>query len=257
VITPLPQETIAWLHQAAAAGVAELMVLRHVMQRLDALETSLLAEPIERETLRSVFRSNSDHHRRLLNLEAAQQQPANPAPAATEMVPTSKGAPVATDDELFDLFHQHDPLGIVLRAIYNLGRQHGAAQLPAAKSDLEPTPPAAPAEELVERVATRTLWDDNATSGPSGRLLITACPTAVGTCWPHWLVQFTRWGSSGKILDQWAAWMPAHDHWDRYRWHPRLSRLIPPAELAYVEAWLRGRPVGGFQNTITATTEAP
>jgi len=154
VITPLPQETIAWLHQAAAAGAAEPMVLRHVMQRLDALETSLLAEPIERETLRSIFRSHSDHHRRLLNLEAAQQQPANPAPAATEMVPTSKGAPVATDDELFDLFHQHDPLGIVLRAIYNLGRQHGAAQLPAAKSDLEPNPPAAPAGGLVERVAT-------------------------------------------------------------------------------------------------------
>jgi len=77
------------------------MVLRHVMERLDALE-------------------------------AAQQQPANHAPAATKMVATSEGAPVATDDELFDLFHQHDPLGIVLRAIYNLGRQHGAAQPPAA-----------------------------------------------------------------------------------------------------------------------------
>jgi hypothetical protein len=153
VITPLPQETLARLHQAAAAGVAEPMVLRHVMERLNALE-------------------------------AAQQQPANHAPAATKMVATSEGAPVATDDELFDLFHQHDPLGIVLRAVYNLGRQHGAAQpqsapLPAhsnheggeytdeewaeikrfkqepSASQLpatQPAPPVAPAERLAERL---------------------------------------------------------------------------------------------------------
>jgi hypothetical protein len=36
----------------------------------------------------------------------------------------------------------------VLRACYNLGRQHGAAQPPAA----QPAPPAAPAGGLVERV---------------------------------------------------------------------------------------------------------
>ena len=121
MITPLPQETLAWLHQAAAAGVAEPMVLRHVMERLDALE-------------------------------AAQQQPANHAPAATKMVATSEGAPVATDDELFDLFHQHDPLGIVLRAIYNLGRQHGAAQ-PQAD---QPAPEAAPVTAHAELLAIRS-----------------------------------------------------------------------------------------------------
>jgi hypothetical protein len=127
MIEPLPTETLVWLHQAAATGFAEPMVLRHVMQRVDALEASLLAEPIQRETLRSIFRSNSDHYRRLLNLEAAQQQQVDHLRGVTEMVPASESAPVATDDELFDLFHQSGPLDIVLRDIYNLGRQHGAA----------------------------------------------------------------------------------------------------------------------------------
>jgi hypothetical protein len=95
-------------------------------------------------------------------------------------------------------------------------------------------------------------------SGPAGtgRLVITARPTAAGTPQAQWLVQFTRWGKNGKMLDQCAAWMPSLNAWDRgRRWHPIGSRLIPPAVLADVENWLRGRPVGEVQSTTT--TEAP
>jgi hypothetical protein len=82
-------------------------------------------------------------------------------------------------------------------------------------------------------------------NGPAGtgRLLITVRPTAAGTPQAQWLVQFTRWGKHGKQLDQCAAWMPTLQAWDRSRWHPIGSRLIPPAVLADVEAWLRGREV--------------
>jgi hypothetical protein len=59
----------------------------------------------------------------------------------------------------------------------------------------------------------------------------------------RWLVYFTRWGKNGKMLDQCAAWMPSLNAWDQHRWHPIGSRLIPPAVLADVEAWLRGREV--------------
>jgi hypothetical protein len=99
---------------------------------------------------------------------------------------------------------------------------------------------------------THTLYD-----GPAGtgRLLITARLTAAGTPQAQWLVQFTRWGKNGKMLDQCAAWMPTLEAWDRTRWHPIGSRLVPPAVLADVEAWLRGRPVGEVE--ATTTTETP
>jgi hypothetical protein len=64
-----------------------------------------------------------------------------------------------------------------------------------------------------------------------------------------------RWGKNGKMLDQCAAWMPTLEAWDRTRWHPIGSRLVPPAVLADVEAWLRGRPVGEVE--ATTTTETP
>jgi hypothetical protein len=89
----------------------------------------------------------------------------------------------------------------------------------------------------------------------TGRLVVTARPAAVGTPQAQWLVQFTRWGKSGKMLDQCAAWMPTLNAWDRGRWHPIGSRLIPSGVLADVEGWLRGRPVGEFEaTTITPET---
>jgi hypothetical protein len=139
----IPSETLVWLDQAADVGCAEPIVLRYLLRRLEALENDCIEQ-----SQSSRFCSDAIV-RRLESLEAAQQQPADHFRGATEMVFTPEGAPVATDDELFDLFNQHNPLGIVLRGIYNLGRQHGAAQPPAA----QPTPPTATAGGLVQRVA--------------------------------------------------------------------------------------------------------
>ena len=98
-------------------------------------------------------------------------------------------------------------------------------------------------------VTTHTLY-----AGPAGtgRLVITARPTATGTPQAQWLVQFTRWGRSGKMLDQCAAWMPTLKAWDQGRWHPIGSRLIPIDVLATVEVWLQGRPVGKFETTTAS-----
>ena len=92
--------------------------------------------------------------------------------------------------------------------------------------------------------------------GPAGagRLKVAARPAAVSTPQAQWLVRFVCRSTSAKKLDQTAAWMPALQAWDRGRWHPINSRLIPPAVLADVEAWLRGRPVGDTENTTN--TEA-
>jgi hypothetical protein len=107
-------------------------------------------------------------------------------------------------------------------------------------------------------MTTHTLYDNNVTAGRSGRLLITACPAAEGFGPAgQWLVQFTRWNIGVKTLDQCAAWMPRLNAWDQTRWRPIGSHLIPADVLADVEAWLRGRPVGEVQDTITTTTEAP
>jgi hypothetical protein len=99
-----------------------------------------------------------------------------------------------------------------------------------------------------------TIYDGNATAARSGRLLIAARPYRAGTPQAQWLVQFTRWGRSGKMLDQCAAWMPTLKAWDRGRWHPIGSGLIPLDLLAIVEAWLRGRPVGEIETTTTEAT---
>jgi hypothetical protein len=63
--------------------------------------------------------------------------------------PTPEAAPVATDQELFAVAElERFPIH-AYRACYNLGRQHGAAQPPAA----QPASPVAPAWGLVERVS--------------------------------------------------------------------------------------------------------
>jgi hypothetical protein len=74
--------------------------------------------------------------------------------------PTPEVAPVATDKELCRAFNSTSEYGFgpALRAVYNLDRQHGAAQPPAA----QPTPPAAPAGGLVERVEARAGGDGHA-----------------------------------------------------------------------------------------------
>jgi hypothetical protein len=134
---PLPPETLARLHQAARIdGAFYAQVLLIILERLELLEAAL-------------------------------QQPSLTVP------PTPEAAPVATDEELLELAEDSDmdrwegerstggtvieegcweawdhQLLLFARACYDLGRQHGAAQPPAA----QPTPPVAPAGGLVERV---------------------------------------------------------------------------------------------------------
>jgi hypothetical protein len=144
-ITP---ETLAWLHQSATVkGSTYSQVLLHLLDRVEALER-------------------------------------RPIPGFVELAaPTPEAAPVATDKELVDEWGAQSTVKGALRSCYDLGRQHGAAQPPAAQptpqpahpnheggeyTDQEwaeikrwrqesptpqPAPPAAPAGGLVERVA--------------------------------------------------------------------------------------------------------
>jgi len=76
---------------------------------------------------------------RVAKLEAQ----ANHSPGATKMVPP----PVATDDELRAIWDRAYDLRQALRALYNLGVEHGRA------SSREVAEPAPVAGELVERVS--------------------------------------------------------------------------------------------------------
>jgi len=78
--------------------------------------------------------------------------------------PAAPPAPVATDEQIREYAGERFPM--CLRNAYSLGRQHGAAQPPAA----QPVPPVAPAGGLVERVVRviadpdgpAELWYDDA-----------------------------------------------------------------------------------------------
>ena len=69
-------------------------------------------------------------------------------------------------------------------------------------------------------------------------LIITAwpCPVRSGS----WLVRFRRRDSRRNLLNQVADWHPVSG-WDRHLWPPGRARLVPPAALAAVEAWLVDR----------------
>jgi hypothetical protein len=115
---PLPETTLAWLHQSAKfEGAVTAQVLLRLLERVEALEQ-------------------------------------RPIPGFVELAaPTPEAAPVATDAELKELCwgiagESYGFSHTAIRAVYNLGRQHGAAQPPAA----QPAPPPAPAGGLVERV---------------------------------------------------------------------------------------------------------
>jgi hypothetical protein len=75
-------------------------------------------------------------------------------------------------------------------------------------------------------------------SDPQIGLTVTARPGPAG----QWIVNFVRRKGMHKQLDQCAAWLPA-GRWDDTRWHPVGARLVPPAALASVEAWLADRAV--------------
>lgn len=73
---------------------------------------------------------------------------------------------------------------------------------------------------------------------PTNGLTVTARPGPNG----QWIVNFLRRRKMTKLLDQNAAWLPC-GRWDDGRWHPVGARLVPPAALAEVEAWLADRAV--------------
>ena len=99
MITSLPRKTLAWLHQAAAAGVAKRIALRHLMERVEVLEVHDTEDASCWALVRASMHSLRE---RIEALEAAQRPPADHAPVATEMVTTPESAPVATDDELLN-----------------------------------------------------------------------------------------------------------------------------------------------------------
>jgi hypothetical protein len=150
---PLPPETLAWLYQSAAVeGAAYSHVLLHLLERVEALErkyeTQRLATLEWGKDVDKLMRWIDDHLKRIMALEAAQQQPhANHFPGATKMVTTPEAAPVVTDEELCRVYNDGSEHGFgpAIRACYDLGRQHGAAQPPAAP----PVPLVAPAGGLV------------------------------------------------------------------------------------------------------------
>jgi len=127
---PIPAEGLAWLHQAARIdGATYAQVLLMILERLELLEKA--QESTCKQSL--------------------------------QVPPTPEAAPVATDDGLVRCYAQavedalkagHGINGAAaagLRAIYNLGRQHGAAQPPAAQpAPVAPEP--GEVEELMRRL---------------------------------------------------------------------------------------------------------
>ena len=67
-------------------------------------------------------------------------------------------------------------------------------------------------------------------------LTVTARPGPDG----QWILNFMRRKRMHKQLDKCAAYLPS-GRWDDSRWHPVGARLVPPAALAAVEAWLVAR----------------
>ena len=133
-------ETLAWLRQTAKfEGAVTAQVLLYPLERVEALEQ-------------------------------------RPIPGTVELAtPTPEAAPVATDNGLLRCYAQAIEVAVKRgdshdeakeagrRAIYDLGRQHGAAQPPAA----QPAPPPAPAGGLVRRVL-KAMWEGVATSDADG-----------------------------------------------------------------------------------------
>ncbi len=105
MIEPLSPQAKAWVRQSAAAGVVTSQVLEHLLERVEALEAAQ-QQP------------HQDKLDRLIELDR------------DDDAPTPETATVATDEELWSLWADRPfkPLSGVasLRAIYNLGRQHGA-----------------------------------------------------------------------------------------------------------------------------------
>jgi hypothetical protein len=148
VIEPLSPESLTRLRQAAAVGVVASQVLVNLLERVEALEAAQ-QQP------------HQDKLDRLIALDRGDDEP------------TPEAAPVVTDEELCNAYNNAPGHGFgpALRAVYDLNRQHGAAQSAirpvmqqhgTRTSEFPSTaPPAAHAGELVERVCGEMTGDDD------------------------------------------------------------------------------------------------
>jgi hypothetical protein len=168
-----PPETLAWLrHAAAVDGAAYSQVLLHLLDRVGALEQRPipgfveLAAPTPEAAPVATDGPNDEAWREFIEQihhaqHVAIREGECPRFDLVEMAqalwrealeqqipPTPEAAPVATDEELFSAYDAPYGFAPALRAVYDLGRQHGAAQPPAA----QPAPPAAPSGGLVDEI---------------------------------------------------------------------------------------------------------
>jgi len=123
-------ETLAWLRQTAAVdGAAYSQILLDLLERVEGLGADAT------EQSQSSSFCNEAIVRRLEKLEAAQQPHQDKLDRLIALDRgdqvgqlTPEAAPVPTDKELLNLWHKFMNYNESLRAVYNLGRQHGAAQ---------------------------------------------------------------------------------------------------------------------------------
>jgi hypothetical protein len=171
----LDPETLTRLRRTAADGNAHDLLLLHLLERVESLEARPIPGAVELVPPTPEAAPKATLRNALLSAEAADH-----FPAATEMVPSAD--PLVAEDELVRCYAQaveqalqagsgiNGAAAAGLRALHDLGRQHGAAQapgaLPAPMQRLidapmdargyvnlrEPAPPAAPAGGLAEKV---------------------------------------------------------------------------------------------------------
>ncbi len=111
MIEPLSPEVLVGVRQSATLGFRTAQVLVHLLERVEALEAA----------------QQQPHQDKLDRLIALDRDDDKPTPEA---------APFVTDEELSNVYNNApgDSCISALRAIYELGRQYGAAP-PAALSD--------------------------------------------------------------------------------------------------------------------------
>jgi hypothetical protein len=171
-VNKLPETTRAWLRQTAKfEGGVTAQVLEHLLERMESLE----ARDTEDANRWASMRQSMHCLRKCI--EALERRP---TPGTVELAaPTPEAAPVATDKELSDCWVNAAKVAILnrrdydkaltpadvlkaqIRAAYDFGRQHGAAQPPAP----QPAPPAAAIRAALERLVKLRSSDTHALLG--------------------------------------------------------------------------------------------